>query len=240
MIIHPALNMGGSTLLKVPGMAQLASKRFLSTKSRTTSSTPVVPAKIPVFKPASQRFAPAQPGAKRIVNIFNPSEPPVPMNTPALEEPPAQKMSEVLTPEQLHMYDSISVNGWRFLFPRGQCPKKIWWRDRAKPWYSSVADLRWTSGMMYRYFRLRVSAVLAVTGISSTLLANAVVLEAVNRMEGPVSTVMRVSIFAAVVLPGLTYGIYRSRIIPEVRRFKLSIMDSSPGLIRMLYRLGWD
>lgn len=115
------------------------------------------------------------------------------------------------------MHDIANVNGWRFLFPRGQCPVGVWWQDFCKPRESSVSDLKWTSGMMYNYFKYRVWAVLIFTGIPSSLLAAAVVQEVVNRTEGPLPTVTSISIFAAVALPCLAYGVYRSRVVQEVR-----------------------
>ncbi|KUI63442.1 hypothetical protein VM1G_11989 [Cytospora mali] len=202
--LRPAPSMRRPMFFTLPSVAGLAFKRLMASKAREYSSKPTKPTKGPVIKPISNRFPPLIPGPMIIVKTVQLPPSPGSVKIPAHKESPAPMEAKPSTaPEDYHVIDIYMRNGWRWLFPRGQCPEVPWWHPALKPAESSAADLRWTSGVMYRSFWKRVRTVLGVSVIASSLPATAIAQGVIMIAEGPVSTAMYLGIFAAVALPGL-------------------------------------
>lgn len=192
----------------VPGVTYNVCTRRLLTDSKRPSSSPSKPQ---ITQPVPGRFLPAQPGTRVIIPARpQPQTPPPPKKAPQEEEKPAAAEQ---TPN-LHVRDvwaEPAGDHWgRYVFPRGSCPKQAWW-DRQKPAGTKPSELRWTSGKMYPHFWSRCGAALMLSAYGSTILGGAGVVSVVSHTDGPLSTSLCLSVFAALSLPSFTYGMLRSR-----------------------------
>lgn len=201
-----------------PSGTKLALKRNLGTDSKPRKSSSSEPH---ITGPVSSRFLPARPGTN--VAIRSPRQPDrtlPPNKIPPREAQAAQAASEnEWSPAELaHIFDvrgdSAERNYWNFVFPRGVCPRTVWW-DSFKPVGTKASDLKWTSGQMYPHFGKRSGAALALSGTLSSLLGGAGVLLETSHANGLVLASTCLSIFATVALPSFACGIFRSRILQE-------------------------
>lgn len=197
---------------------KLALKRNLGTVSKPRKPSPLEPQ---TTQQVSSRFLPTRPGTKVAIR-----SPPKPHRTlPPEKIPPREAQAAQPVPENkrslaefAHILDvssdSAKKNDWRFVLPRGVCPRLVWW-DSHKPVGTKASELRFTSGRMYPHFWKRSRAALARSGTLSSLLGAAGVLLEISHADGLVPTSTCLSIFATVALPSFAYGILRSRILQE-------------------------
>lgn len=202
----------------VPSRTKLALKRNLGTDSNPRKSSS---SESQTTQPASSRLLPARLGTT--VAIRSPRQPHrtlPPGNIPPTEAQAAQAASEnERSPAEFaHIFDvrgeAAKRNYWNFVFPRGVCPRTVWW-DSYKPVGTKASELRWTSGRMYPHFGKRSGAALALSGTLSSLLGGAGVLLETSHANGLVLASTCLSIFATVALPSFACGIFRSRILQE-------------------------
>lgn len=200
-----------------PSGTKLALKRHLGTDAKPHKSSP---SERQVPQPVSGRFLPARPGTNIV--IHNPPQGHRTLPTEWIPRKEAQKgqaasACERSSAEISHIHDVIEpakTNYWRFVFPRGVCPRDPWW-DSYKPAGTKASDLRWTSGQMHPLFRKRSAAAVALSGTLSSLFGGTGVLFVVSHTDGLVPTSTSLSTFAAVALPSFAYWIFRSRILQE-------------------------
>lgn len=170
------------------------------------------------LQPVSCRFLPARPGTKVTIRDRQQPQMPAPTRQAAKEKKPAAPERMFNVAEHLHIHDvrvePADGNYWKFAFPRGACPKQAWW-DRQKPAGTKPSDLRWTSGKMYPHFWKRFGVALALSTTWSSLLGGAGVLSVISHNDGLVSASACLTVFTALALPSLTYGIHRSRTLQE-------------------------
>lgn len=193
-------------------------RRLLTNSNKRPDSSP---SKSQSRQPSSGRFLPAKPGTRVAVPARQPPQAPAPTRQDQREEEwQAVLVAEPLfrTAEELHIRDVEALpfggNHFRFVFPRGACPKLPWW-DRQKPAGTGPSGLRWTSGKMYPHFWIRSRGALEASITGSALLGAAGVWAVVSHTDGPADTSTCLSVFAALALPAFAYGIYRSRILQE-------------------------
>lgn len=189
-----------------------STRRLLTNTKRPTSST----SKSRSLQPVSGRFSPA--GKRVAVETRQKLQTPAPIIL-VLQETEREVPGLLFSPaENLHINDvgkePTNGNYWRFAFPRGACPKVAWW-DQYKPVGTNASELRWTSGLMYPCFWKRFRVALAFSGTMSSLLGGAGVLFVVSHTDGLVPMGTGLSVFAALTLPSLFYGIFRSRALQE-------------------------
>lgn len=219
----------------VPSVTYHISLRRQLTNSKRPNSSP---SNLQSLGPVSSRFLPAHPGTR--VAVRNRQQPQTPAPTkqvPQGTKPPAsEQMFDIA--EMLHFYDvrvePSSGNYWRFAFPRGACPRRAWW-DQQKPAGTKPSELRWTSGQMYPHFWKRSGIALALSTKWSSLLGGAGVLSLISHHDGLVPASACLSVFAALALPGFTYGIYRSRTLQEAWMGLVGSLRDSKGDSMMPY-----
>lgn len=190
------------------------SRLLVDSKRRTSSHS-----KSRKLQPGSGRFSPAEPGTRVAVGIRQQ------LQTPALtiqvlqQETKREEQESSYSPAEIRYIEDVTKepadgNYWRFAFPRGACPKVVWW-DRYKPVGTNASGLRWTSGLMHPCFWKRIRVALVFSGTISSLLGGAGVLSVVSHTDGLVPMGTGLSVFAALTLPSLFYGIFRSRALQE-------------------------
>lgn len=212
----------------VPSVAYNVSTRRLLTNSKRPNSSPY---KSQSHQQASGRFLPAKPGTRVAVPARQLPQTPAPTREVPQEEEEEEEEAAAdsmpSTAEELHIHDVeelppdenqhnriVRVDRWRFVFPRGACPKRAWW-DRQKPAETKPSELRWTSGKMYSHFGERFVMALEFSITPSSVLGAAGVWAVVSHTDGTAPTSTCLSVFTALALPTFAYGIYRSRILQE-------------------------